>query len=125
MDADFLLSRLGSQLDLSNLSFSSQGTCTVKFDEDEVNFEKNGGYLFVIAMLGKVDGHEHLFGKMLEGNYLGRYSALGVLGIDEQRGMFTLSRVYEGDLSFEEFETELVLFIKVMRFWKQQIGTGE
>ncbi len=121
MDADFLLARLGSQLGLNDLHFSPQGTCSLKFDDDELTFEKNGSYLFLLANLGGVEGHESLYNQLLEGNYLGRYSALGGLGIDAQHNLFTLSRVLEGSLSFEVFETELVMFVRVMRFWKQQI----
>ncbi|MCR5535922.1 MAG: type III secretion system chaperone [Succinivibrio sp.] len=121
MDADLLISRLGTQLGISDLIFSEDGTCSIQFDDDEICFEKNGRYLFVIANLGDSECADTIYGQMLEGNYLGRYSALGELGIDAENDWFTLTRVFEGDVSFTQFEKDVVLFIKVVRFWKQQL----
>ena len=101
---------------------SSQNTCGVFFDEDEIIFEQHEQQLYIIADLGSSAGRADAHTRLLEANCLGAQSGQACLGLDGQRQVFTLHRILDGDLSYEEFEKILTLFIRATRYWKEWLA---
>ncbi|MBQ9407010.1 MAG: type III secretion system chaperone [Desulfovibrio sp.] len=121
MNAKDLIQQLGSALGFP-LELSSQNTCGVFFDQDEIIFEQHEQQLYIIADLGsstrRLDAHMRL----LEANCLGAQSGQACLGLDAQRQVFTLHRILDGELTYEQFEHILTLFIRATRYWKEWLA---
>ena len=130
MNGELLISELGRAIGI-DLKLSDAGTCGVFFDDDEVLFESHAGKLYLIADLGSAAGREDAYGRLLSADYLGHESGHAVIGLDENRGEFTLHRILEGDMDYPEFEKILTLFVKAVRYWKEWLslppaqGTGD
>ena len=121
MNGKALIRELGKALGFT-LEMSDQNTCGVFFDEDEVVFEQHEEQLYIMAELGSSVGREDAHTRMLEANCLGAQSGQACLGLDAQREVFTLHRILEGELSYEEFEKILTLFIRALRYWKEWLA---
>ncbi|MDY6009540.1 MAG: type III secretion system chaperone [Duodenibacillus sp.] len=122
-----LVAELGTTLAI-NLSLSDQGTCRVVFDEDEVDFEKSGNALFVMADIASACGREDAYGRLLTANCLGNETGGAVISLDAAREVFVLHTVCEEGTSYPAFEAKLTLFVKALRYWKawlaQPVGVG-
>lgn len=121
MSAADLLSELGNKLGFP-VTLSSDGTCCVIFDEDEVDFELFGESLYVMADIGAASNREDAFRRLLEANCLGRESGGACIGLDAARDTFTLHRVFAGETAYPSFEEELTLFLKALRYWKEWLA---
>ncbi len=122
MTYDEIISELGKNIGIDDLSFSHENNCCVVFDKkDEIVFEKSDNRMFMIANLGTSHGKENVFRSLLEGNYLGNLSAFGSIGINSDLDEFTLTRVFEGDIEYHDFEQSLAYFIVCMRKLKDLI----
>ncbi len=124
MDFDGLIARLGLMIGISDLAFDADGCCSVNLDEDEFHFEKIKDRLVVIAPLGPAENRAELYRLMLEGNFMGKDSALGSIGINSEQEEFVLSRYFEGEESYETFEESLLIMLKTVRSWKEIIKKG-
>jgi hypothetical protein len=125
MTYDEIISELGKNIGINDLCFSNEDNCSVIFDKkDEIVFEKSDGRMFMIANLGASQGKEDVYRMLLEGNYLGKFSAFGSIGINTDLEEFTLTRVFEGELDYREFEQSLAFFIVSMRKLKDLIIKG-
>lgn len=130
MNGELLIGELGRALGI-DLKLSDAGTCGVFFDDDEVIFESHEGQLYLIADLGPAAGRADAYGRLLAADYLGHESGQAVIGLDEDRGEFTLHRILDGEMAYPEFEKILTLFVKAVRYWKEWLaqppaqGTGE
>lgn len=118
MNGKALIKELGKALGFT-LELSEQNTCAVIFDQDEVVFEQHEGELYLMADLGSAAGRADAYGRLLEANCFGAQTGQACLGIDAQREVFTLHRILVGELSYEEFEKILVIFIRALRYWKE------
>ncbi len=121
MEFSALIRELGSSLGFE-LAFSEAGTCGVFFDRDEILFELNENRLFIIADLAPSEGREDAYARMLKASNLGMETGFSCIGIDGNRNQFTLCRVLEGDLSYEDFEKILVIFVGAVRYWKEWLA---
>ncbi len=122
MTYDEIISELGRNIGIEDLCFSSEDNCSVVFDKkDEIVFEKSDSRMFMIASLGSSVGKEDVYRRLLEGNYLGNLSAFGSIGINGDLEEFTLTRIFEGELEYHEFEQSLAFFIVSMRKLKDLI----
>ncbi len=121
MEFSALIRELGSSLGFE-LAFSEAGTCGVFFDRDEILFELNENRLFIIADLAPSEGREDAYARMLTASNLGVETGAPCIGIDGNRNQFTLCRVLEGDLSYEDFEKILVIFVGAVRYWKEWLA---
>ncbi len=124
MDFDGLIARLGLMIGISDLAFDADGCCSVNLDDDEFHFEKIKDRLVVIAPLGPAEKREELYRLMLEGNFMGKDSALGSIGINSEQEEFVLSRYFEGEESYETFEESLLIMLKTVRSWKEILKNG-
>ena len=124
MKYDNLIAELGKMIGLESLKLTEDEGSSVFFDEDEIIFEYTEGRLLLIAPLGPVEGNEKLYRDILEANFVGRDSALGSIGINPLYDEYTLSRTFEGDLEYKEFELSL-LFIRTLRKWKSILQDGQ
>ena len=114
-----LLKELSDKLGFE-LKLSEYGTCAVRFDKDEVVFEKNGYRLFLIADLADAgEVQEHVLRRFLEANHLGQEVGLGAIGLDKTRNIFVLHKILAGDMPYDVFEDELGMFVKAVRYWKE------
>jgi len=121
MDGKRLMKELGEALGFS-LEMSGQNTCAVIFEQDEIIFEQHENQLYIIADLGPSAGRADAHARLLEANCLGAQSGQACLGLDLQREVFTLHRILDGELSYEEFEKILTLFIRATRYWKEWLS---
>ncbi len=122
-----LIHQLGQKLNISDLSLTEDNTCGVLFDDDDVLFENVNGNLFIVAEIGSVDENERnkFFALFMDANHLGHGTAYGSIGYDEQRDIFTLTRIVSEDIEYEKFEEQLVVFLKTLRYWKRYIQDGK
>ncbi len=118
MNVELLISELGHALGIE-LKLSEAGTCGVFFDDDEVIFEQHDGQLYLIADLGSAVGRSDAYGRLLAANCLGQESGQATLGLDTGREEFTLHRILDGDMSYQEFEKILTVFVQALRYWKE------
>ena len=121
MNAHALIQKLGEALGFK-LELSHQHTCAVFFDHDEIIFEKHEDQLYIIADLGSAEGRADAHTRLLEANYLGAESGQACFGLDIKRQVFTLHRILDGELSYEQFEQILLMFIRAMRYWKEWLA---
>ena len=117
MNGNGLIQKLGEALGLT-LELSDQNTCGVFFDQDEIIFEQHEGQLYIMADLGPSAGRTDAHARLLEANCLGAQSGQACIGLDSQREVFTLHRILEGELTYDEFERILTIFIRAVRYWK-------
>ncbi len=122
-----LIHQLGQKLNISDLSLTEDNTCGVLFDDDDVLFENVNGNLFIVAEIGRVEEDERnkYFAIFMDANHLGHGTAYGSIGYDEQRDIFTLTRIVSEDIVYEKFEEQLVVFLKTLRYWKKYLQDGE
>ena len=118
MNRKALIRELGKALGFE-LEMSTQNTCGVFFDKDEVVFELHETQLYIMADLGSSAGRTDAHTRLLEANCMGAQSGQACLGLDSQREVFTLHRILEGELTSAEFEKALTLFIRALRYWKE------
>ncbi len=121
MNGKDMMQKLGEALGFT-LEMSAQDTCAVIFDQDEVIFEQHEDQLYLIADLASSAGREDAYARLLEANCMGAQSGQACLGLDVQREVFTLHRILEGELPYEEFEKILTLFIRAVRYWKEWLS---
>ena len=120
MSFDSLIRQLGEETG-TGLSLSETGTCGVIFGDNEVDFEEYDGRLFIYASIGPCEGREDLFAAALAANHLGADTGFAALGIDTTHGVFTLSRVLEGDIDYQRFQYALVAFVEALQDWKTRL----
>ncbi|MBQ9451798.1 MAG: type III secretion system chaperone [Desulfovibrio sp.] len=118
MNGELLITELSHALGIE-LKFSEAGTCGVFFDDDEVIFEQHDGQLYLIADLGSAAGRSDAYGRLLAANCLGQESGNATLGLDTVREEFTLHRILNGDMGYQEFEKILTVFVQALRYWKE------
>ena len=118
MNFDNLMSQLGNTVHL-DLKFSDNGTVSVMFDEDEVFFEKYENQLYIFADIGTAKDNTFVLKRILSANYLGNETGQGVISINDTDNSFTLHRLIDGEISYQEFEKILTIFIKAVRYWKE------
>ena len=123
MNSELLINELGHTLGFT-LQFSENGTCGVFFDEDEIIFEKHESQLYLIADLGPAHGRTDTYKSLLEANYLGQASGQAVLALDSVREEFTLHRILDGEMDYNEFESILTVFVSAVRYWKKWLKEG-
>jgi hypothetical protein len=122
MNADELINKLGDAIGI-DLSFNAEGTCSVIFDKDEVDFEKNENKIFIIGTVQtNLKKDIELYRTLLTSNYLGIHTGFCTLSIDDKRNELILHRLIEENTDFDAFEKSLVLFIKALRYWKNWIS---
>ncbi len=121
MNAQELVAELGVKLGIS-LELSETGTCRVHFDDDDVDFEQAGNALYIMADIASAAGREDICGRLLAANNLGAESGGACIGLDVGRNTFTMHTVFRGGANYEDFEAELTLFIKALRYWKEWIA---
>lgn len=121
-----LLYAFGNRVGIENLSLSNKGSCAVRFDDDEIIFELNGNRLFVIADIDiATEKSEDLHHAMLEGNHFGHKTGFSCLGLDRRTGIYSLTKIFEGEVELEPFMKEIELFVRAVRYWKQQLNGEE
>ena len=116
-----LVAELATTLGI-DLRLSDQGTCRVVFDEDEVDFEKSGNQLFVIADIASACARSDAYGRLLAANCLGNETGGAVISLDAAREVFVLHTVCEEGTSYSAFEAKLTLFVKALRYWKEWLS---
>ena len=121
MNARELVVELGMKLGIA-LELGDAGTCRVHFDNDDVDFEQAGSALYIMADLASAAGREDIYGRLLMANGLGAESGGACIGLDAGRDTFTMYTALRGDMSYEDFEAELALFIKALRYWKEWLA---
>ncbi|SFS49465.1 Tir chaperone protein (CesT) family protein [Succinivibrio dextrinosolvens] len=126
MNGAELIRQLGQKIGIDDLSFSNDNNCGVLFDEDDVLFELTNGNLFIAAEIGHVENSERakFFEIFMSSNHLGQGAALGSIGFDAERDMFTLTRVLPENMDYNKFEEALVIFIRALRQLKSKLQDG-
>ena len=121
-----LVRQLGQKIGIDDLVLSSDNSCGVLFDKDDVLFELTNGNLFIAAEIGQVEKADRakFFEFFMEANHLGHDSAFGSIGYDAEREMFTLTRVLPENTEYDKFEEAVVLFIRALRQLKKQLQEG-
>lgn len=121
-----LIHQLGQKLNISDLALTENNTCGILFDEDDVLFENTHKHIFIVAEIGRAEDNvkDKLFNVFMDANHLGHGTAYGSIGFDEQRSVFTITRVVDEDIEYEKFEDQLVLFLKALRYWKRYMQDG-
>lgn len=116
-----LLNRLGETIGVS-IDTSANGCAGVVFGDDEVDFEISGPKLYLIADLVGAEGKEERFHEILAANHLSAKTGFAAIGIDTSRGVFTISRILEGDMDYEAFEEAVQIFVGAVRHWKNELA---
>ena len=116
-----LLRKLGETAGIK-LELSGSNTAAAKFDGDEVNFESDGGRLYIYADIASAEGHEADFGKLLELNNLFAGTDGATIGLDRARGAFTLCRMVEGDVEYGAFERTVASFVTALRLVRRDLA---
>lgn len=124
MDANYLLEKLGEDLKIE-LALSSQNTCSVNFDDDEVIFEENSRHLYILSVIGSATGRDGICKSLLQANYLGIKTGNASICLDENTDEILLYKSFVGSLDYQDFQDELVMFIKAVRFWKKWLDDPE
>ncbi len=106
---------------------TEDNTCGVLFDGDDVLFECSNGNLFIVSEIGRVeeDENEKMFKIFMDANQLGHATAFGSIGYDEERDIFTMTRVLHEDMEYDKFEEQLVLFLKALRYWEKYLQVAD
>ena len=126
-----LLSALGNEIGIADLSPDDNGACSLFFDELVVNMEyhKESNLLHLYSHLGTLpgDGREELFVRMLEANCFYRGTQGGTLAIDEEADAALLFYQTPVDLLNEaDFLRIVENFVNVADTWSGQLsGSGE
>lgn len=123
MKLEELLAKLGETIGVDT-TLSDEGTAGIVFDGDEVDFELAGPRLYIIADLGAAEGKNDMFGEILEANNLSSRTGYGTIGLDSARGVFTLSRIFEGEMEYPAFEDAVETFVNTVRHWKDRLENG-
>lgn len=102
MNANTLLSELGTLMGVSGLQFDDQGCARLVFDgATTLNLEHEAGSsrLQIYSVLGKVplEDREHVYRLLLEGNLFGAETGGAALAIDGLENEIVLFRTLEGD----------------------------
>lgn len=102
MNANSLLSELGTLMGVGGLQFDEQGCARLVFDGAiTLNLEHEAGSsrLQIYSVLGKVplEDREHVYQLLLEGNLFGAETGGAVLAIDGLEREIVLFRTLEGD----------------------------
>ena len=97
---------------------------TEEVDGDEVNFESDGGRLYVYADIASAEGREADFGRLLELNNLFAGTDGATIGLDRARGTFTLCRMVEGDAEYAAFERTVASFVTALRLVRRELAEG-
>ena len=118
-----LLRKLGETAGIE-LGLSGASTAAAKFDGDEVNFESDGDRLYIYADIAPTEGREADFGKLLELNNLFAGTDGAAIGLDRERGTFTLCRMVEGDAEYAEFERTVAGFVTALRLVRGELAGG-
>jgi hypothetical protein len=121
MNEQELVEAFGKRIGLPGLSLGDEQCCAVTFDQDEVIIDHENNHLFLFSELGSATGHENLYTTMLEANHLGQSSGFGSIGLDPERGSFTLTRVLVGPYDVKLFTEQVSLFVKNVRYWKRYL----
>ncbi len=100
---------------------SESGTCGVLLDQDEIMFELQENRLFIMADIGPCGGREDVAQRLLSAANFGLETGFSCAERDDERGQFTLCRILEGDLEYQDFEKIVTLFVNVVRYWKKWI----
>lgn len=126
MEPQQLLDQLGRCLGFA-LPLNENGLCRVLFRGDAVNFEAEGGSLWLVADLGPVPHapREEAYAAMLAANAFGRGTRGAVLGINSVLGSVCLHRVCPPGTAYPDFERMLIDFIVSLRQWKQRLMDGD
>ena len=119
-----LLRNLGETAGIE-LELSGVNTAAVKFDGDEVNFESDGGRLYIYADIASAEGREADFGKLLESNNLFAGTDGATIGLDRARGTFTLCRRIDGEVEYAAFERAVASFVTALRLVRRELVEGE
>ena len=119
-----LLRKLGETAGIE-LELSGVSTAAAKFDGDEVNFESNGERLYIYADIAPSEGREADFGKLLELNNFFAGTDGAVIGLDRERGTFTLCRMVEGDVEYAAFERAVAGFVTALRLIRRELSEDE
>ena len=118
-----LLRKLGETAGIE-LELAGHSTAAAKFDGDEVNFESDGGRLYVYADIASAEGREADFGRLLELTNLFAGTDGAAIGLDRARGTFTLCRMVEGDAEYDAFERTVASFVTALRLVRREISEG-
>ena len=118
-----LLRNLGETAGIE-LELSGVNTAAVKFDGDEVNFESDGGRLYICADIASAEGREADFGKLLESNNLFAGTDGATIGLDRARGTFTLCRMVDGEVEYATFERAVASFVTALRLVRSELSEG-
>ena len=121
MRAEELIKELGRTLGVA-LKLSPVGTCRASFDGDVVEFETTDDALWIFAELGSALNREDATQSLLAANRLGIQTGGATISLDEERSQFVMHMELWGDVSYESFESRLVLFIKALRWWKEWLA---
>ena len=118
-----LLRKLGETAGIK-LELSGSNTAAAKFDGDEVNFESDGGRLYIYADIASAEGREADFGRLLESNNLFAGTDGATIGLDHARGTFTLCRMIAGDAEYAAFERTVASFVTARRLIRRELSEG-
>ena len=118
-----LLRKLGETAGIE-LELSGASTAAAKFDGDEVNFESDGDRLYIYADIAPSEGREADFGRLLELNNLFAGTDGAAIGLDRERGTFTLCRMVEGDAEYAAFERAVAGFVTALRLVRRELSEG-
>jgi len=118
---DYLIERLSLRLNL-NFSLSTEGTCRIFFDGDEVNFEVNNEVLYIYAPLCDSKSLEYKTCiNLLKENHLGD----NFLSISPQTMEVCLNLVITSSEDYDRFEQHLSQFVDKLRRIKIKIETND
>jgi hypothetical protein len=118
MVASELIKMLGQRVGVDSLSLDT-GECAISFDGDEIYFTYAENILFAVADLGDEINDEKVFETLLAANFKGLFTSGAIIGLDAERGCFTLSLLFEDECEYDFFENKLAEFVKTLRMLKQ------
>lgn len=127
-----LISQLGETLNIPELEFSEDDSCSLGFDELVVRLcfrESKDDFMFYsdLGILPAQPLVDHLIA-LLEANCLQRNTDGGAIGIvyDEERHIYViaLSRIISDEhYGYTEFEESLYRFVEIADYWTKKISS--
>lgn len=131
MEAQDLLTNLGTVIGLPDLKFDAQGCARLVFDQStpvDLEHDPQSGCIQVYSVLGPTPPGDDLplYRKLLEANLFGTETHGATLAIDAvRREILLCRRVDLSNATVDSFNLALESFVATTEHWKQQLDRGE
>lgn len=120
-----IIEQLGEEFNMQDFITSpAPGNYTLLF-KNEINIDliESATDIYITSKIGACpkEGGEALLAKALEVNLFGESSNHGVVGLDRDGNMLTLSQELDYNIDYKKFKEKIEDFLNVIEFWQGEL----